>query len=128
MGVIIRIVHKDDDGLPFHVHALVIIPAAFRRVDAIADEDDIAVRNARFRHDAIGSRDHIGLVSEGERLAAACNIEMHGRIGIDFHHRHLLEPVPLIPRLDTRCGQPPGDIADAQPFGGSRGRAAFKRV
>src|SRR3546814_2159938 len=38
-GFPVGIVDEDDDGLPRHVDAGIIVPAALGRVDAVADED-----------------------------------------------------------------------------------------
>ena len=125
---IVRIIDEDDDCLPLHVHALVIVPALLRRVDSIADEDNIAVLDLRLRHDAITVNDQICFIGKVERCLAAADLQAGCRIGCHPHHRHVLKPAALVGGLEPGSREATGDIPNRLVLARCRRRAAFKGV
>ena len=73
-----RVVDEHEDRLALHIDALVVIPAVFRRDDAVADEDDVGVRDLRFG--AIVARVRDVVVGELERDRLAPRRERRGRM------------------------------------------------
>ena len=60
-----RIVDEHDNGLAFHIDTFVIVPAVFRRDNAISDKNDIGVFDLHFGHVAQRTRNVIGRVIQG---------------------------------------------------------------
>ena len=125
LGLPIGIV-DEDDHLAAHVDTGIVVPVALGRVDAVADEDDVAILEGDARLHLVGVGDHVGAVVEGERAVAAGDAQRRGRRR-RLDQRHLLEPGTAIARLH-RLAEPLGDIADRALLA-RRGRgAAFERV
>ena len=87
------VVDQHDHGLALHVDARVVVPVLFRRVHAVADEDQLAAVDLHFL--LAGARADHHVRAELQRMRLACDIDGHGRGGIRLghHHRHGLEPV-----------------------------------
>src|SRR3546814_5927599 len=62
---------QDDDRLALHIDAGIVVPALFGGVDAIADENDVAVLDRDIRLHAIARGDEIGR-SEERRVGKEC--------------------------------------------------------
>src|SRR3546814_16279064 len=70
LGLPVGIVDEDDDRLPLHIDPGIVVPALFGRVDAVSDEDDVAVLDRDFRLDAIGGGAEVGAVFHAHGLLA----------------------------------------------------------
>ena len=97
----IRVVDKDDHRLALHIHAGIVVPAALRRVDAIADEHHLAARDLHRWRLAIGDGHEIAAIAEAKRLCAAGDGERREILRGDLHQRYVLEPAAIIARLQT---------------------------
>jgi hypothetical protein len=98
----IGIVDQDDDRLPLDVDARIIVPAALGRVDAVADEHDIAVLDVDARRHAIGADHHLRPVGEAQRLGAAGEGQRADVPGFQLDQRHVLEPAAIVAGLEAR--------------------------
>ena len=101
--LVIGIIHQDDDGLPLHIHAGIVVPALFRGVDAIAHEDDRAVldRNMRLGR-AIGADHHFGAIGGGDGGFAAGEGQRRDILRGDLDQRDILEPAAIIAGLQAQ--------------------------
>src|SRR3546814_17461043 len=70
LGLPIGIVDQDDDRLALHIDAGIVVPALFGGVDAIADENDVAVLDRDIRLHAIARGDEIGPIFQRHRTRA----------------------------------------------------------
>ena len=119
----VRIVDQNDHRLALHIDTGIIVPAAFRRVDAVADEYDVAVLDRNAGCDAIGRDDQILAIRSRHRCLAAGKRQRRHVGGVDFHQRHVLEPAALIARLEARLLEALDDIGRGFVLG-RRGRLA----
>ncbi len=101
-GLPVGIVDQDDDRLPLHVEAGIVVPAALRRVDAVADEHDVAVLDLDLGHDLIGRDDHVGAIGEADRGLAAGEGQRRYVLAGDLDQRHVLEPACHCCRASAR--------------------------
>nr|WP_246346788.1 hypothetical protein [Sphingomonas jinjuensis] len=121
----VGVVDEDDDGLPLHVDAGIIVPALFGRGDAVTDEDDVAVRDVDPGRHAIGAGDHLGLVGHRHRRLATGEGQRADVLGGDLHHRHVLIPAALVAGLQPCRLEAFGDIRDRLRLARRRRRAAL---
>src|SRR3546814_10036704 len=66
---------QDDDRLALHIDAGIVVPALFGGVDAIADENDVAVLDRDIRLHAIARGDEIGPIFQRHRRRAAAETQ-----------------------------------------------------
>src|SRR3546814_8363079 len=71
LGLPLGVVDEYDDSLPFHVEPGIVVPALFGGVDAVTDEDDVAVLDRGLRLDAIAECDIVLRILRGDRRLAA---------------------------------------------------------
>ena len=81
---------KQDDDLPLHVHALVIVPVELGRGDAVADEDRLGVELFEFLLRLARAGEAL-LAGDVERGFALHRLERRFRAGDDAHERDGLE-------------------------------------
>ena len=129
VGVEARIVDQHHDRLAAHVESGVIVPAGFRRIDAIADEDQRAVgqRHVGFRL----ARDGDSLGTEGQ-LAARTALGQRKLAGVlvhrGFDHRHGLEIAVAVAGLQAETLELLAQVLHGLVFAGRAGAASAEFV
>ena len=98
LRLVVGIVDQDDHRLSLDVNAGIVVPAALGRVDAVADEDDVAVGKRDIRLHLIAVGDHVGAPFEGQRRGASGDPQSGGRRG-RLDQGHVLEPAALVAGL-----------------------------
>jgi hypothetical protein len=124
----IGIVDQDDDRLPLDVDARIIVPAALGRVDAVADEHDIAVLDVDARRHAIGADHHLRPVGEAQRLGAAGEGQRADVPGFQLDERHVLEPAAIVAGLQARRLELLDEVSQRLRLAGRARLAAFELV
>ena len=129
LGPVIGVVDQDDRGLARHVHAFIVVPALLGRIDAVADEDQLAVLESGFGILAIGHADPVGAVGE---LHVAILATGNGQRGIipagNFDQWHILDPTSLIARLEAGLLELVDQIGDGLFLARSAGRTALELI
>src|SRR3546814_9917816 len=92
LGLPIGIVDQDDDRLALHIDAGIVVPALFGGVDAIADENDVAVLDRDIRLHAIARGDAIGPIFQRHRRRAAAEPKRAAILRGDIAKRDVLRP------------------------------------
>ncbi len=94
------IVDEDERRLAAHVEAGVVVPASLGRVDAVADEHDLAASHGRLWLHAARTDHHV--VAVGQRHAAGAAIEQQRlRTAGDLDEGHVLAKVAARRRLQA---------------------------
>ena len=94
----VGVVDQDDHRLAADVEPGIIVPAALGRVDAVADEDDLAILDADARLGAIGGADEIGAIGEADSAPRAGDLEPRAALERDLDQRHVLGPAAIVAR------------------------------
>ncbi len=119
-----RIVHHDQHPLALDVSALVVIPLLFRRHDAVADKDDVAL-HLHLRAFQPGKRDHVGVIA----IRPARHAQRKVAIDDGFDNRDLLEVrAVLTSRLDAHRHQLIGQKLRGKAAAARRRGAALEQI
>ncbi len=116
-GLIAGIVDQDDHRLAAHVEPLVVVPAVFRRDNAVADKDHVALRDLLVFADPLGPHHHVLGIIENQRLGiAARNGELRVRVGGDRDQRDGLRPLAVVARRQPEFGELFGQMGNRLGF------------
>ena len=119
-----RIVHHDHHPLALHVRARVVVPLQLRRLDAVADEHDVAL-HLHARRLAARDRDHVLVVAVGVARHAEREVPVHR--GLD--DRDLLEPGAVgRAGLETERGHLRREVLAGEAAAARRWRAPLEQV
>ncbi len=128
LGLPVGIVDEDDDGLPLHIEPGIVVPALFGGVDAVTDEDDVAVLDRGLRLHAIAECDIVLRILRGDRRLAAGEAQRGCVLRGDLDQRHVLRPLAVVPGLQPRFLIFLDDIGDGLFLARGAGRAALISV
>ncbi len=110
-ALIIRIVDQNDDRLASDIHPGIVVPLLFRRLDAIADEDDRAILDLDMRRSrAVGGDYHLRSIIGRNRPLAANETQRRNIFRRDLDQRDILEPASLVARLQPDRLEPSHQI------------------
>ena len=119
-----RIVHQDHQDLPGEIGVAEVVPPVLRRLDPVADEEQLSPGLDGRRHSP-------GPGHEVERRrpgAARIRRGLHGGGGA-ADERHRLEPAAVgVPRFESEFLEHSGQVGDRLFFPGGRGGAAAELV
>ena len=101
-GLPVGIVDEDDDGLPLHIKARIVVPALFGGDDAVSDKDHIAVLDRGRRLNAIAERHIVLGILRGNGRLAAGESQRRGVLRSDLDQRHILRPAAVVAGLQPR--------------------------
>ena len=128
MRVEAGIVDQDHHGLALDVDPGVIVPVLFGRIDPVADEHQLAAVDLHLRLAAAGADHHVVAVLEHVRLAVDVDGERGRFVGGGLHHRHGLEPFPVVARLQADALELRLDVVHRLVLARRAGPAAFEGV
>ena len=125
----VGVVDQDDDRLPVHVDAGIIVPAHLRRVDPVADENEVAVVDCDMRLRAVGRADIVGAVGEIQiGVVGPRDMQHRAALERDLDQRHILVPAAVIARLEAGALEFMGEERDRAGLAVGARRAALKFV
>jgi hypothetical protein len=129
LGIPVGVAVEHDQGLALEVHALEVVPLVLRRLDAVADEDQLGVVDDRLVLLHAAGGDELGRVVEGHALAALAELPGLGDLGGDADDREALDVRALVPtRLVAQELQGAGKVELGDLVAAARGPAAFQQV
>ena len=123
-----RIVDQHDERLALHVDALVVVPVEFGCDDAVADEDEVRLVDARGVGDMLRPRNHVVFPLERELTRALREHQRRGRRS-DADERHLLNVAAVgVARLEADLLELIDQVGHGQRLAPGARRAPFELV
>ncbi len=125
-----RLVHNHEQHFAFHVHALVVVPAIFRRIDAVAHEHDWSI-DVGGRLAALVLDDEVGVVGERHGCPGFRHKSKFGRgfVGVHGIQVDFLKVGAVVARgLQPVQGELGRDVLRRQLRAALAGAAAFQQV
>ena len=128
-GLEIGIVDQHDRDLALQVDLFVIVPAALRRSDAIADEHQRRLVHFHLRHRLQALQDHVSSVHQLLVLARNGQHGGHRPVHLRTQQRHGLGPAAVVTgRLQPGASELPFQVRDGLVFTRRRRRPSFEFI
>ena len=67
----VGVIDHHNDGLALHIYACIVVPAFFRRYNAVANENHVALLDLGFRRFAIAANDIFAAIGKGHGLSVS---------------------------------------------------------
>src|SRR5690606_25666168 len=112
VGVEAGVVDQHDHGLALDVYAGVVVPVLLGGIHAVADEHQRAVLDAGVWLAGAGADHHVVAERERARVAGDGELDRGGRVGRGLDHRHVLEPLAVVARLQADALHLRTDVLD----------------